>query len=630
MRKILILTGGVLALSAAFFSWWISHRSPPQSSTPSEPASIEPWADSSYQNVRPGVRYVGEQACAECHPSEAESFHRHPMGRSLQPIKAWKAADRLSARAHNPFDSQGLEFRVELRDGRVFHQARRLDAAGNTVLKLEAEVQYVVGSGTRGQSFLVERDGYLFQSSISWYARKGIWDLSPGFSVDQWLERAIGAPCLFCHANRVEAVDGSFNHYRPPTFRGHAIGCERCHGPGELHVQARQSGTAVAGEDRTIVNPERLEPRLREAVCQQCHLEGAARVLRRGRDTFDYVPGLPLGAFWAVYVPPPDISQGQVAVGQVEQMYESKCFRASQGRLGCLSCHDPHDYPAAAERVNYYRGRCLECHSQQGCRLTAAGRQQQNNNDCVACHMPPLHPYDVAHTAMSDHRIRRPPGQQAAESASIPALAAPLLLFPGMDLAPAGREADRELGMALHTLYRKRPELQAKLARDASDRLQRALEIWPDDLPARETCASCLGYQGRIDEMLAQHEQVLARAPDWEASVAGAATAADALGQLDKALALWQRAVALDPWYAAYHDALAQTLAKTKRWPEAIRECDAALELSPARLQTRTLLIGCLAHSGARDRARKEFALLVHFYPQEKATLERWFAKQME
>jgi hypothetical protein len=630
MRKIVLLAAALLLLSAAVFSWWRERSIPRPADAETTSPTAQLWSDSPYQNLRPEVRYVGDQACAECHPGEADSFRRHPMGRSLQPASDWQAGDRLTAKAHDPFHEQGLEFGVQIRAGRLCHRARRLDPGGTEVLKLEMQVDYVVGSGTRGQSFLVERDGHVFQSPISWYARKGIWDLSPGFNADQWLDRAIGANCLFCHANRVEPVAGHVNYYHPPTFRGHAIGCERCHGPGEVHVQAHHQGNSAAGEDRTIVNPERLEPRLREAVCQQCHLEGIARILRRGRDTFDYRPGLPLGAFWAIYIATPAISEGELAVGQVEQLYESKCFQASAGRLGCISCHDPHDYPAAAERLNYYRNRCLECHEKQGCPLQVAERQRQNGNDCVACHMPPLRPYDVAHTAMSDHRIRRHPRQKASQKSSMPALPGPLLLFPGMDLKPSGRDADRDLGMALQMLCRKRPELQPRLARDAASRLLRALDTWPDDLPARDACGQCLGYQGRFTEMLRQHELVLERAPEWEPSVTGAASAADALGQQDRASALWQRAVALDPWYSGYHDALAQTLSGMKRWPEAIRECDATLNLSPARLKTRILLIGCLVKSGDRDRARKEFALLVQLDPQEKDALERWFAKQIE
>src|SRR5262249_15062972 len=39
-----------------------------------------------FRNVRPGVKYVGDQACGRCHQEHAESYGRHPMGRSLFPV----------------------------------------------------------------------------------------------------------------------------------------------------------------------------------------------------------------------------------------------------------------------------------------------------------------------------------------------------------------------------------------------------------------------------------------------------------------------------------------------------------------------------------------------------------------
>ena len=76
-------------------------------------------------------------------------------------------------------------------------------------------------------------------------------------------------------------------------------------------------------------------------------------------------------------------------VGQVEQMHESRCFRDSRGRLGCISCHDPHRLPAPEEKVAYYRRRCLECHADRGCRLPPAIRlARSREDDCIGCHMP--------------------------------------------------------------------------------------------------------------------------------------------------------------------------------------------------------------------------------------------------
>ena len=44
------------------------------------------WPLTPWKNAHAGVKYVGDAACARCHADIAESFRRHPMGRSLAPI----------------------------------------------------------------------------------------------------------------------------------------------------------------------------------------------------------------------------------------------------------------------------------------------------------------------------------------------------------------------------------------------------------------------------------------------------------------------------------------------------------------------------------------------------------------
>src|SRR5207249_3474992 len=145
---------------------------------------------------------------------------------------------------------------------------------------------------------------------ISWFSQKEQWDLSPGYTGDRLFDRPIVPQCLFCHCNDARPVVGTVNRYEQPLFRWHAIGCERCNGPGELHVRS--------GDRLDIVNPARLDPALREAVCEQCHLQGESRVARRGRESpFDYRPGLPLYAFSSVFVRLPELRDNK-AVDQVE------------------------------------------------------------------------------------------------------------------------------------------------------------------------------------------------------------------------------------------------------------------------------------------------------------------------
>ena len=308
----------------------------------------------------------------------------------------------------HPLDNLPIEWSVETHDGRMIQRLRGTDP--KSTLQEKEEIRFLLGSGSRGQSALIDRDGLLVQSPISWFHDDKRWGVAPGYQYNLNFDRPIRAACLFCHANRSLPVAGTVNRYREPIFEGFGIGCERCHGPGQLHVERQSRGDVAEGPDDTIVNPAKLAPALREAVCQQCHLTGAVRFGGAGRETYDFRPGLPLHDFWATFVHPEDLTGNNKAVGQVEQMYASRCYNASQGKLGCISCHDPHVKPAEKEKAAYFRNRCLACHTTRSCSLSER-RRQKAQDDCVQCHMPRFASADIAHSSTTDHRI--PPARRA-------------------------------------------------------------------------------------------------------------------------------------------------------------------------------------------------------------------------
>ena len=92
------------------------------------------------------------------------------MGRSLSPVGGSEEGPPTGANTGLPVEAQGLGYTVERRDRRVFHKATRRGADGDVLSEIEAEVRVALGSGTRGVNFLIERDGFLFQSPITWYA----------------------------------------------------------------------------------------------------------------------------------------------------------------------------------------------------------------------------------------------------------------------------------------------------------------------------------------------------------------------------------------------------------------------------------------------------------------------------
>ncbi len=586
-----------------------------------------------YRNVRPDVTYVGDQTCAECHPDQAETYRQHPMGRSLAPMSQVAALDRYEADTHNPFAKLGFEFAVERQGSRVFHKERRRDSQGRILTELEAEVHFAIGSGTRGRTYLLERHGALFQSPISWFAQPGVWDLTPQFDVIEHFERPAQPECLFCHANQVEPVEHTLNRYRPPLFRGQAIGCERCHGPGDLHVQVREQGEVITGVDATIVNPRHLAPALRDSVCQQCHLQGESRILRRGRQWFDYRPGLPLHLFLSVFLRLPDLNDNQKAGSHAWQMSLSRCFRDSKGQLGCISCHDPHKTPPAETKTAYFRERCLSCHGETSCRLPVGVRRAKNTEDsCIACHMPRAPSSNIAHTAVTDHRIVRRPDHTG------PATAPPRRLRPGevplfhfhRDLVdPQDQEVARDLGLALTELARNYPTLARHASTLALPLLEESLHSAPEDVAAWEGKGFGLWRLDRKEEALTAFGTALARAPQREATLTYAAVLATALGRSEAAIAYWQRAVEGNPWSSQYRLQLAKLLAERGEWRQALEEASAACRLNPASEEIRTLLITSLLRAGNSERARREFDALLALNPADQEVLRRWFTEQM-
>jgi hypothetical protein len=581
-------------------------------------------AVSPYMNTRPGVKYLGDAACVGCHAQSAEAFRQHPMGRSLAPIGEASVTRSQEGAGQTLFESQGLQYSIEHRNGHVFHQETRRDASGRIVARTEAEVPFVIGSGRQGTAYLIEHDGFLFQSPMTWYSRKQRWGLSPGFETFNYhFDRPIQRHCLFCHANRVEPREGPINEYRQPIFQGHAIGCERCHGPGELHVAGP---TMVDGKDMTIVNPADLSPALRDDVCAQCHLAGNSRIVRVGRRNEDYRPGLPFPRFWTVFVPPPDRA-GNRFVGQFEQMHESPCFRASQGRLGCTSCHDPHHFPTPAERVAYYRGRCQECHAQRGCSLPVSDRlARSRDDDCTGCHMPKANSFDIPHAASADHRIPRHAGGGdpfSAQHGSTGHDLRHLVVFQHERLdADERAEVERDRGVALG---RDGPEG----ARVALPLLEAAVAARPDDVTAWECKGLALGSLGRYPEALAGLREALAREPGRESALVEAARVAGKLDRRQDAVAYWRRAIALNRWRSDYHAELARLYFRDRDWQAAADACRDALRLNSTWLPVRKLLVQCALNLGDLAAARGELETVLGFDPPDRADLLRSFSLQV-
>jgi hypothetical protein len=360
---------------------------------------LPPSSPSRYLNTGPEARYIGTAACARCHDDKYQSYLLTAHSRALAEVDP-KAEPADGSFEHRP---SGRSYRVYRQGEQLRHEEVLRTAEGKEIARTDLPVRYRIGSGNFSRSYLIEVDGFLHESPITWYPSKQQWALSPGYDRPQHegFDRPVTNGCLACHAGRFEMVGGTVHRV---LFHDQAIGCESCHGPGSLHQDLRRSGRhASGGDDPTIVHPGKLPRSLQIDICAACHLRSDATVSLRGRTEGAFRPGTPLSDYRVHYRF--DTGKEQMTVvGHVEQMRASACYQKSE-ELTCLTCHDPHRPAAPKDKTAFYRQKCLSCHAGHPCGLDPAERLKKSpRDDCVACHMP-RGDTDIPHFAFTHHRI---------------------------------------------------------------------------------------------------------------------------------------------------------------------------------------------------------------------------------
>ena len=112
--------------------------------------------------------YVGDASCAECHEDISQQYQEHSMGRSLTPVARAENVLSFTNGAKSVFTADGFRYQVVQQDGKLIHRQSRVAADGGELAVIEEEVQYTIGSGHHGRSYVVDHDGYLFMSPITW------------------------------------------------------------------------------------------------------------------------------------------------------------------------------------------------------------------------------------------------------------------------------------------------------------------------------------------------------------------------------------------------------------------------------------------------------------------------------
>jgi len=248
-------------------------------------------------------------------------------------------------------------------------------------------LEWALGDGTFGQSYVYREKGKYYEAQLSLYTALNGLDITTGHSraLPQSIEMAAGGytspatirQCFGCHFTAATTND-RFD----PDQSTMGVTCEACHGPGAEHVALMSSGMVDA--KGSMMNPAKLNPADSVDFCGACHRTSADAVLQ----------GLS--------------KMGAINVRlQPYRLQKSRCWGKGDARLTCVACHDPHN--KIARDAEFYDSKCLGCHRQSPSTKAAANRPGRacrvSTRGCVTCHMPKIE-VPEAHSTFTDHWIR--------------------------------------------------------------------------------------------------------------------------------------------------------------------------------------------------------------------------------
>lgn len=378
-----------------------NQKSTPPLATGTPPAS-GPW-DLPGKPPPPSA-YAGNAACAQCHQKIAEEYAKtnHALDSTLPSAEAIRgsfARSQAVFRTINP----SLIFVMTATPAGFFQTAVNTSNPRHLTAQMQ-RFDIVVGSGRHGQSYLYWAGDLLYELPVSYWTEKHEWVNSPGYPAGElrW-DRPVGPRCLECHASYFRWLPPPVNRYAKSSLRL-GITCERCHGPGALHVARERSAhpPGIGSPNIAIVNPARLSREQQMSLCSLCHAGGGTPI----RAPMSFVVGDNIHKYLRI-TPPPLNKPVDVHANQVGALEQSKCY--SSGKLTCLTCHDVHKPP---EKANAYSKYCLECHQVKSCgRYPALGASIRGR--CIQCHMPILKSRvlttadhgKVMHLNLRSHRI---------------------------------------------------------------------------------------------------------------------------------------------------------------------------------------------------------------------------------
>ena len=323
-------------------------------------------------------QYAGSATCGNCHKDIYER-HQHTAHYLTSQQASEKAILGSFDKGKNEYVfSERVKVVMEKRDSGLY-QVAYLNGAENQSRRFDI----VVGSGTKGQSYLNWIRNGLFQMPMTYFTAAQQWSNSPGYPGKVVFNRPITSRCLECHSTYVEKISEADKE--PEEFDRnkiiYGVDCEKCHGPAARHVEFA-SKKLIDSATHHIVNPSRLTRQQNLDLCALCH--GGA--LSKTRPSFSFQAGDRLRDFFSIDTAGRNTADIDVHGNQYGLLAASKCFKMSE--MTCSSCHSAHDNEKG--KIALISKRCTNCHSSdhnKECKLKNIVGSAINQN-CIDCHMP--------------------------------------------------------------------------------------------------------------------------------------------------------------------------------------------------------------------------------------------------
>jgi hypothetical protein len=321
--------------------------------------------------------YVGTKECARCHSKKTASQLATPMAHASTP-----AATSGILREHEQISLQRDPYSYTItRTG-----TGSTYSVSDGTSSISAPLLWAFGVGNKGQTFLYQRNGFFYESRMSFYKTLQGLDLTTGQGSEapDNLEDALGRMidpdtlrrCFGCHTTAAVTNTGFDSSRLMP-----GVNCEACHGPGAKHAALMDEEKTEQGR-QAIFNPSRLNPVALVDFCGACH--------RTWNDVYE------LGATGVAN-----------ARFQPYRLENSRCWGDGDARLACIACHDPHQQ--LVHEAGAYDEKCLACHIAGPVKKVTRDHPGKacpaGKRDCVTCHMPRIVVPNM-HAPFTDHRIR--------------------------------------------------------------------------------------------------------------------------------------------------------------------------------------------------------------------------------